>query len=177
MGPGVAAQTDTTTWTNQLREVDTLYTSGNLGAYPMHDTASAVELCVHDVDATNGESDLQHLHGYAHLQATTVYRQRAPGRESTRRTPETLRERGGISARPHSELYYDFAVAQGSDSIKWCHCTRMAFVTRSCSLACRYPTEIMRSMGRHFWPRGTRFAPHMRGERLQDAPHRIAGGW
>ena len=74
-----AAQTDTTTWTNQLTIVDTLYTSGNLGAYPM-DAANAVELCVHDVDPTTGESDLQHLHGYAHLQATAVYRQRVPGR-------------------------------------------------------------------------------------------------
>jgi hypothetical protein len=128
MGAGVAAQTDTTTWTNQLRIVDTLYAGGNLGAYPMQDAANAVELCVHDVDPTTGESDLQHLHGYAHLQATTVYRQRAPGGEGTRRAPETLRERGGISARPHSELQHDFAVAQGSDSIKWCHCTRMAWL-------------------------------------------------
>ena len=114
-----AAQTDTTTWTNQLTIVDTLYTSGNLGAYPM-DAANAVELGVHIVDPTTGESDLQHLHGYAHLQATTVYRQRAPGREGTRRAPETLRERGGISARLHSELWHDFAVAQGADAIKWC---------------------------------------------------------
>ena len=75
-----AAQTDHTTWTNQLQIVDTLYKGGNLAAYPMQDTANAVELCVHDVDATNGESDLQHLQGYAHLQATSVYRQRAPGR-------------------------------------------------------------------------------------------------
>ena len=57
------------------------------------------------------------------------------------------------------------------------HCTRMAFVTRSRSLACRYPTEVMRAMGPDFWPRGTRFAPHMRRDELKDAPHRIAGGW
>ena len=172
-----AAQTDHTTWTNQLQIVDTLFAGGNLGAYPMQDAANAVELCVHEFDPSIGESDLAVLSGYAHLQATAVYRQRAPGREGTRRAPETLRERGGISARLHSELWHGFAVAQGANSIKWCHCTRMALITRSRSLACRYPTEIMRAMGPDFWPRGTRFAPHMRREEHSDAPHRIAGGW
>ena len=97
-----AAQTDHTTWTNQLQIVDTLYAGGNLGAYPM-DAANAVELCVHDVDPTTDESDLQHLHGYAHLQATTVYRQRAPGR--ARGEHPRLSARGVASLRGRTQSF------------------------------------------------------------------------